>query len=177
MTPQELWRMALRAFYPREKMQTPKRQTMYCYTEGPMMYLGQQVVKLMQDSGFPAKIHCCYRSADDQGKLYNQVPKVTKALPYDSAHQYYEAVDIIHPSLGWNVSEAYWTTLSKCWEIIEDKHNLDLSIGHYWNFRDSAHVQLKSWHDFKDKVGAHKPTEDQLNERFREVLPKVWAAR
>lgn len=140
-----------------------------------MMWLGQQAVRLMQDAGYPAKIHCVYRPPQAQRLVYDRGH--SKALPFESPHQYFEAVDIIHPSLGWNVSDRYWQSLAHCWEILGDKHEVDLSIGHYWKWRDSAHVQLRDWRGMKERVGEEIPTDQQLQERFQEVLPKVWAAR
>ncbi|WP_371168638.1 M15 family metallopeptidase [Aliiroseovarius sp. 2305UL8-7] len=117
MTPQELRRRALNCLFPRTNMQVEKRQTSYTYVDGPMMFLGQQIVKVMEDSGYPAKIFQCYRSPARQQELYDQGrtkpgKRVTKAKPFSSAHQYLEAVDIIHPSIGWPKREdPYWEAL------------------------------------------------------------------
>ena len=189
------------ALFPRERMQVPKRQTAYTYVDGPMYYLGQQIVKAMQDAGYPAKIHSCYRSPEIQRGLYAQgrtAPgrKVTRAKPWESPHQYYEAVDIIHPSLAWDVSGDYWEALASCVRIVGDKFSVELQHGHDWDgdgvpvhlddderLRDSAHIQLKDWKTVRDRhrrqvldEGANRPpNEAELWVRFCEVLPSVAA--
>jgi len=177
---------AVKAMYPHEKMQEPKRQSRYTYVDGPMYYLGQQIVKAMQDAGYPAKILYCYRSAWKQNELYVKGrtapgPKVTNAAPWQSAHQYYEAVDIIHPSRGWDVSERYWEALASCVRIVSEKFGVELNHGHYWKFRDSAHIELRDWRLVRDrhKRNVHDqgdlrpPNRDELWWRFYEVLPDV----
>lgn len=156
-TPQSLVRAAQRARYPREKMQEPKRQTAYCYTDGPMYYLGQQIVKAMQDAGYPAKILYCYRSPEHQARLYAKGRTVagkivTKAKPWQSAHNYMEAVDIIHPSKAWDVTEDYWEALASCVRIVAHKYDVSLEHGHYWRFRDSAHIELTDWRKQRDRL-------------------------
>lgn len=187
-SPKELMKAARQAQHPREKMQEPKRQTRFNYTQGPMYYLGQQIVKAMQDAGYPAKILFCYRSPEDQHKLYqkgrsHKGPLVTNANAWQSAHQYSEAVDIIHPSKGWEVSEEYWETLASVVRIVEEKYNVDLTHGHYWKFRDSAHIELTDWktikaiYAYRSEGGQAKPpTKAELWKRFIDVLPAVARA-
>ncbi|WP_281954276.1 M15 family metallopeptidase [Pseudophaeobacter arcticus] len=185
-TPQELLRAAINSVFRHEKAQVPKRQTRYDYTQGPMYYLGQQIVKHMQDAGYPAKILYCHRSADKQRELYSKgrtTPGriVTKAGPWESAHQYYEAVDIIHPSKGWEVSEKYWDTLATVVRIVSDKYGVQLNHGHNWRFRDSAHIETPDWRRVRDRhrqtiafEGEERPPNGQeLWNRFFEVLPDV----
>lgn len=179
MTPQELIRRALTCVFPHEKMQVPKRQTRYTYTDGPMYYLGQQIVKQMEDAGYPAKIAECYRKPQRQAELKSKGR--SKAGPWQSPHQYFEAVDIIHPSKGWEVSEDYWAALAMAVRTIEDKFNVELEHGHYWRFRDSAHVEIKTWREFKKKIDkavllegqARRPSDGELADRFDQVIPGV----
>lgn len=202
MTPQELFRASWRAVFPRAKMQTRSPQSGFTYTDGPMLWLGQQIVKTMQESGFPAKIHENYRSPERQSKLKGQ--GFSKAGAWESPHQFFEAVDIIHPGLGWDVPEEYWEALATAVRVVSAKHGVDLVHGHYWKFRDSAHVELKDWRKFREVLRArwrlesaayneriHKlhpeewgpapepdrPTSEELAERFRQVLPDVWKAK
>ncbi len=177
MTPQKLMKAARRKHWHSEKMQEPRKQSMYCLVDGPMYYLGQKIVRAMQDAGYPAKISECYRSPERQRRL--KVEGRSKAGPYESPHQYYEAVDIIHPSMGWNVSEAYWDALATCVRIVAERHDVQLTHGHFWRFRDSAHVELTDWRKFRDEMrarvnerGQHGPPgPGDLWRRFGEVLP------
>ncbi|CAD0186691.1 hypothetical protein RUESEDTHA_03601 [Ruegeria sp. THAF57] len=178
-SPQAMMQAARQAHQPHEKMQAPRRQTRYSYENGPMYYLGQQIVKAMQDAGYPAKISECYRSPERQSKLRKE--GFSKARAYQSPHQYYEAVDIIHPSLGWNVSQEYWDTLATCARIVADRYGVEFDGGFKWGW-DLAHIELEDWRTFRAKVRsnvlmegeARPPTKAELGERFQEVLPQQW---
>lgn len=186
-SPQELMKAARKEQVPHEKVQVPKRQTRFSYKDGPAYFLGQQVVKLMEDAGYPAKILYCYRSPSKQEELYAKGRTkpggiVTKARAYQSAHQFMEACDIIHPSKGWDVSEDYWETLAACIRTVAEKYGVEINHGHYWKFRDSAHFELSDWKKQKEllepilsasKLLDPTPTEAQLWVRFCDVLPDV----
>lgn len=165
-----------------EEDQVVKRMTRFNYYHGPMQYLGEQIVKRMEDAGYPSKIVFGYRSPEVQARLYAKGRTesgsiVTKAMPYESAHQYYEAVDIVHASKGWNVSDAYWCALDASVRIVQDDFAVDLNHGEHWKWRDAAHIELRDWRDFRQRVGKVVPSPEQLRERFFEVLPKVARAR
>lgn len=174
-TPKTLMKAARRARFPHEKMQVSKRQTRYTYTDGPMYFLGQQIVKVMEDAGYPATIFECYRSPERQTELQGNDEWRTDAGAFNSAHQYFEAVDIVHPSLFWKASSDYWEQLAIAVRIVADKFDVDLNHGHHWPKVDSAHIQLRDWRQFKAVVGISKPTPQQLADRFAQVLPRDWA--
>lgn len=159
-----------------ERTQSPKKQTRYSYVDGPMNYLGQQIVRKMQDAGYPSRIHCCYRPAEEQLELVEKGR--SKANPWASPHQYMEAVDIIHLTLGWNVTQDYWDTLASAARTVADEHNIRLELGYDWGW-DSAHIELKDFRTVRDKMwGKFRPSEAatraHLQQRFKEVLPHVW---
>jgi hypothetical protein len=159
-------------------MQVQQRQTAFCYTSGPMFYLGQQIVRAMQDAGYPAKIHACYRSPSVQRRL--KAEGRSKADAWQSPHQFYEAVDIIHPGKGWDVSSSYWDALAACSRVVSAKFGVPLELGHDWGW-DSAHIEIKNWRVFRDlhlavmrREGVERPPNgDELCERFKVVLPLV----
>lgn len=173
-SPQALMEAARQTREGHESQQAEKTQTRFTYTEGPMLYIGQQIVKAMQDAGYPAKIVEYYRTPVRQAELLAKKPPVTKAGPFESAHQYMCAVDIVHPAKGWDVSEAYWDTLASCVRNVALKLGVGLDHGHHWRFRDSAHVQLEDWRDFKAVVGVAKPTPEDLEDLWEVLLPEVW---
>lgn len=157
--------------FPHLKMQVEKRQTRYNYRNGPMYYLGQQIVKAMEDAGYPAFIHCCYRPPEEQQAAFDR--KASKARPFQSPHQYWEAVDIVHPSLFWNAPPDYWEALHDCARVVEERFGVTFEHGFLWGW-DSAHIELKDWRNIREKLGNKSPTEAQLDRRFREVLPDQW---
>lgn len=154
--------------------QAERTLSRYDYSQGPMFFLLQQIVRAMQDAGYPAKIVEFYRSPERQEELYNRRPRVTKARAYESAHQYMCAGDIVHETLGWNVTEDFWSTLASCVRIVADKFDVELEHGHHWRFRDSAHVQLKAWRYFAEGVGKRKPKPSDLFMLWEDTLPSEW---
>lgn len=184
-----LWRSpqdfmnAARNAHPTERYQVEKRQTRFDYTQGPMFFLAQQIVKAMEDAGYPAEIHECHRSGARQHELWSKGrftsgPKVTNARAFQSSHQYWEGVDIIHPERGWNVGPEYWETLASCVETVALKYGVVLDHGHTWKFTDSAHVELADWRKRRAELEARHgerldPTRVELWERFHQVLPAV----
>ena len=176
----ELMAAARRARAPAVQSQAHKRQTRYTYTEGPMYFLGQQIVKAMQDAGYPAKIIECWRPPGRQHDLH--ASGRSKAEAWQSPHQYYEAVDIVHESMGWRVDLEFWETLASCVRIVAERYAVELVHGHEWGW-DSAHVELKDWRTVRRRqhlawldnpdVTTRQPTAADLWRRFEEVLPGV----
>lgn len=167
----ELMRRARRKRSPRTKGQAEKRQTRYDYTQGPMHYLGQQIVRGMQDAGYPAKIHVCYRPPDLQDSLYRRGR--SKAKAWQSPHQYFEAVDVVHETLFWECEQDFWDTLARVVKIVAEKYNVTLEHGYDWGW-DSAHIELKDFRKVRNRQGRRVPDALQLAYRFEEVLPDVW---
>lgn len=136
-----------------------------------MIYLGQQHLVLLQNSGWDAIIHTGYRSPEEQDAAHER--GVSKAHAFRSPHQYFEAVDIVHKTLFWDPPPAFWDDLNAASQVIERKFKVSLTCGYNWGW-DMAHVELKDWHDFRDKIGKRVPTQAELDTRFKEVLPDVW---
>lgn len=159
---------------PRQRGQVSKRQTRYDYRAGPMKFLGQQIVKAMEDAGFPAFIHCHYRGPAQQDEAYALGTSQAKAG--QSPHQYMEAVDIVHPSKYWQVSSDYWDALAACVRVVEERYDINLVDGGTdWGW-DNAHIQTHDWKNFrKECEGKFPPSQSLLDRRFDEVLPKVWS--
>lgn len=169
------------------RRQAEKPQSRFTYTDGPMYFLGQQIVKGMQQAGYPAKIHCCYRTPEEQQRALDR--GASNARPFRSPHQFYEAVDIIHESFAWfhpdlrppstpkevweKQAADFWETLAAVSRTVADRYGVRLELGHDWGW-DSAHIELRDWRDFRRAIGMSVPTRVQLAARFSEVLPHQW---
>lgn len=149
-----------------------KRPPPFKPENGPMDFLARKIVDAMYSSGYPANVVELYRSPERQEELVRQRPRVTNAGPFQSAHQYSLAADIVHPTKGWDVSEAYWEQLAACVRIVAEKYRVPLEHGHDWKFRDSAHVQLRDWRVFAGEIGGREPTRSELAAWTRRVLPR-----
>jgi hypothetical protein len=94
------------------------------YTQGPIFYFGQKVCVAMERIGQPTKIHTCFRSPDEQRDLPQGV---SNAEPWESPHQFYEAVDLIHAKRGWPpTDDPYWRILNDVAQVVA--HELGLPI-------------------------------------------------
>lgn len=159
-----------------ERYQDPKPLVRVNHTEGPMLFLAQQIVKRMDKMGYPSRIQELYRTPERQATLKSKGR--SKALGYQSPHQFFEAADIVHKTLYWDASPAYWDALAVVVRVIEAEYNVKLEHGHHWRFVDSAHVELKDWRTVRQrqlqKYGHnYKPTKEELLARWEEVLPSI----
>lgn len=152
-----------------------KRITRMNYKEGPMGFLGDQIMKEMQRAGYAPRSFILYRSPTQQAR--ELADGDSKAQPYSSAHQYYCAMDIIDEKWAWFADDAapdgtaFWDTLWDCVEIVSEKFGVEFSQRLDW---DAAHVQLANWRTFRNQVGRREPTQPELDQWFAEVLPAVW---
>lgn len=148
------------------------------YDLGPMAFLSDQIVKEMQRAGYPAREHCLLRPADLQHAL--RAAGRSKAGPWQSAHQYYAAADIIHDRWAWFAAKEapkggeFWRHLWLAVEMVSEKYAIEFAPKLSW---DLAHVELLGWKGFRKRIGEQHPTKEQLEEYFAAALPKVWAAR
>jgi len=179
--------------------QVTTRKTRFTYDKGPMYFLGEHIVKAMEDSGYPAFIWQCYRPPEEQAEYLAR--GTSKAGPWQSPHQFSEAVDILHPELWWEAPPDYWQQLAACVRIVAERFDVKLDHGHYWSWVDSAHIELEDWRIMRDYMREQwrrefqewrdepsvdleligpppeprPPSPEELRVRFSAVLPKVWA--
>lgn len=155
------------------KTRPARLQTRYTYTDGPMMFIGQQIVRAMQQAGWDAKISECYRSPERQRKLMKT--RFSNADMWESPHQYYLAVDIIHAKLGWKVDPRFWQDLAAAVAVVQKKFGVLLEHGHTWTDpRDSAHIELADFRRWRSMYFGRPPTGKELDHMFAMVLPNVW---
>jgi hypothetical protein len=153
------------------KGQVGRYQSRYSYVDGPMYFLGQQIVNQMGKSGWPSFIHCCYRSPEKQQEVFDK--GFSKARPFQSPHQFSEAVDIVHQKLFWNAPKSFWDDLEACTLVVSERFKVELTGGFDWGW-DFAHIQLADWRKFAEGVRWKQPTKINLAARFCEVLPQQW---
>lgn len=161
-----------------------KRLTRMRYNAGPMAFLSDQIMKEMHRAGYPAVEHSLFRSPAAQLAAFQR--QNSRAGPYNSAHQYWCAADVIHERWAWFAKkdhlgratgapdgEAFWDRLWDCVGLVSEKYSVEFSKRLTW---DPAHVELANWRDFKTIIGRKEPSQLQLNDFFFLTLPKVWKA-
>lgn len=173
----------LQAFRPESP--PPERPTRFPLWKGPFYFLSLHVVAVMNERGHDAKIFELYRSPARQAELYAKGRsrpgrKVTWAKPFESAHQFMLASDIISAKHGWFKDgsleqKTFFDDLSMAWEVVSDRFKVPVDHGHHWKKVDSAHCELVGWRDirerFKTALGYNVPTEVDLLRLCEEVLP------
>lgn len=159
------------------RVQPPKRQTRFNYSEGPMGFLAGQIVREMQRIGHPAKIHCLYRSPEEQNAARKR--GASRAGAWQSPHQYFEAVDIIHERYAWfegrpkSDAKVFFDDLNRVARMIADKYGVEFEYGYDWGW-DAAHIEFKDWKNIPLNIGYYTPTADDLAARFIQLLPDVY---
>lgn len=152
-----------------------RRITRFTYDEGPMQFLAEQICKEMQRVGYPAVIHCVYRAPEVQEK-YRRTG-TSKAGPFQSAHQYYAAADIIHERWAWFAAPdapdgaGFWRALGDATHLVSEKFGVPFNKRLSW---DLAHVELFNWREMKEIVGPQEPSKLALDWYFQVTLPSVW---
>lgn len=189
-SPQEYLRRLRTFFYPNEKQQSLK-MTVPTRADGAMMFLAGHIVKQMNESGHPAIIHTGYRPPEVQNAAFNR--KASKAKAWQSPHQFWEAVDIVHPSLFWDAKPPYWKQLGVVTKNVAAQFRVPLEWGGDWGW-DYAHVEIDDWRQIRvrqereyvrnngdpDKVHGYpyyQPSPYQRELRFIELIPREYWTR
>ena len=84
-----------------------------------------------------------YRSPERQQALY--VQGFSKAQKGQSPHQWGCAVDIIHSSKGWDLTQKQWEVFGAIGKEVARKRGIKVVWGGDWTFYDPAHWELYRW--------------------------------
>lgn len=101
---------------------------------------------LMRDlkrRGIPLFIHCGLRSDSEQNRLY--AAGRSKARAGQSAHNYGCAIDVIHLTKGWELTQKEWAIIGLIGKEVARKRCLKITWGGDWNFYDPAHWEFTNW--------------------------------
>lgn len=115
----------------------------------------RKLVKRAYKLGIPLFAHSVVRYADEQNRLY--VKGVTKARAGDSPHNFGCAVDLIHGTKGWSLTEKQWEIIGHLGEELAKSLTLDVTWGGRWRFYDPAHWELTSWKEVRAKLSDYQP--------------------
>lgn len=156
--------------------------------DGPMVYLAHHIVEGMAKAGYPAKVFISFRSPEQQEREWADGD--SKARAWQSPHQFWEAVDIVHPSLYWEAPKEFWTMLGIVTRQVAQKYRCPLVWGGDWGW-DFAHIEIRDWrqirsrqeqeHAFKKGLKQpvlghpyYEPSPYQRNLRFIELIPREY---
>lgn len=113
--------------------------------------------------GIPLYVHCALRDEAGQRAVANAGR--SKVSYPNSAHNIGEAVDIVHGTLHWEMSQPEWALLGVLGRLALDRlnaalkkeHKLSLTWGGSWRFYDPAHWEISDYRErtaFKPRVSA-----------------------
>jgi len=109
-------------------------------------------IKRMSKLGVPMFAHEMVRTAERQDDLYALGNSRAKAG--QSAHQYGCAVDIVHSTKAWGLSEKEWLLVGHVGKELITQKGLaiaSLAWGGDWSFYDPAHWEIIDWRTEKEK--------------------------
>lgn len=109
------------------------------------------LVKRLRGMGIPMFAHCVWRGEAEQTRLY--VQGRSKAAYGDSAHNYGCAVDLVHGTLAWNMTERSWAVIAHVGKELAASKGWKLEWGGSWKFYDPAHWQLADWRERAAQAG------------------------
>ena len=109
----------------------------------------KQVIEQLKVMGINVIPTSCYRSIEEQDKLYAQGRTasgdiVTKAKGGQSPHNFRLACDLcpVNPKDG----SLWWTAPDDVWHAMHEiGEQLGLNGGWDWNFKDAPHYEDKDW--------------------------------
>ena len=116
--------------------------------------------KELERRGIPMYAFEFYRTPERQAVLKAQ--GVSKAAPGSSPHQYGCAVDIVHSTKLWDITNKQWFVIGAIGKEVARKMNLKIRWGGDWDqdgvpviidgdehFWDPAHWEIEDWRDYR----------------------------
>jgi len=100
--------------------------------------------QLLRAKGLHVRITCGYRSLEEQARLYRQRPRVTRARPGQSPHNWGLAADFCFE--GPQPYAGDWETFGRL------AKEAGLAWGGGWLvFKDRPHVELPNWKQYRGR--------------------------
>lgn len=93
--------------------------------------------------GIPMFAHNMVRTEAEQNALY--VKGVTKAKGLDGPHTHGMAVDIVHSTKAWELTDVQWAAIGHLGKERAKQANIRITWGGDWKFYDPAHWELTDW--------------------------------
>lgn len=115
--------------------------------------------RMGKDLGIPMFAHCVVRSMRQQQIEFDEGD--SKAQAGQSPHNYGCAIDLIHATRAWKLSEKEWLVIGHIGKEIVKQAGLaivSLAWGGDWKFYDPAHWEIADWETVKGQYPWPKST-------------------
>ncbi|GHA11869.1 hypothetical protein GCM10007989_02770 [Devosia pacifica] len=106
-------------------------------------------IKRLVKIGVPMFTHECVRSNERQADLL--ALGHSKAGPGQSAHNFGCAIDLVHSTKAWGLSEKQWALIGHIGKELATQRGFEVVWGGDWNFYDPAHWELANWRELKEQ--------------------------
>lgn len=121
--------------------------------------------KELNKKGIPMYPHCFLRDDHTQARLKAQGR--SKAGPGQSPHNWGCAVDIVHSSRHWNLTEKEWAMIGAIGKEVARKMNLRITWGGDWEgFWDPAHWELADWRAYRGQAMYYERRKGQSDQEW-----------
>lgn len=108
----------------------------------------RKLIRRARNLGVPLFAHCVIRGSHQQTDLF--LAGRSKAKAGESPHNYGCAVDIIHGTKGWALTERQWAVIGHIGKELAMQAGLTVTWGGDWKFWDPAHWELTDWRATRD---------------------------
>lgn len=99
----------------------------------------------MSKLGIPMFAHCVWRSHAEQDRL--KAAGRSKASAGQSAHNFGCAIDYVHSTKAWGLSEKEWLMVGHIGKEVANSLGINIVWGGDWKFYDPAHWELANWRE------------------------------
>lgn len=107
----------------------------------------QALIGRMAKLGVPMFATEVHRTADRQNLLYREGK--SRAQAGEGPHGYGCAVDIVHGTRAWALTDQQWAIVGHVGKQIVLPHGWKVEWGGDWKFYDPAHWEIVGWRDVK----------------------------
>lgn len=136
-----------------------KKQTRFTYVDGPVVFIAQQMVRLLQDAGWSVEVI---------------------EHDYDDWRQGHPAVFGWAAFVGLKTRERpapespYWQEVKAAAAVVSEKYGIELDLARARFAPSAVQITYQHWRRWRDIEARRGPDKDDLKYRFKVVLPKVW---
>lgn len=109
----------------------------------------RKLIKRARRLGVPLFGHCVMRNRHQQIEAF--VTGRSRAKWGESPHNFGCAVDIVHGTKGWALSERQWAIIGHLGKELAAALGLAVEWGGDWKFWDPAHWELADWRTMRDQ--------------------------
>lgn len=145
----ELRGMVDRAFCFSERYNVQQGRAERTGAQPDIVEFERKLVRRAFKLGIPLFAHTVIRGSADQNKAFREGK--SKARAGESPHNFGAAVDIIHSTKAWGLTQRQWAILGHLGKEVAAQAGLAVTWGGDWKFYDPAHWELTNWREVRSR--------------------------